>query len=66
MMDAAHDPEAREHVTGYFKLHPDFVPIARARAYPSLAREGGRLTIDTPDDLDRVRRLLGFGAGARD
>src|SRR5262245_59031475 len=24
MMDAASDPVAREHVTGYFKLHPDF------------------------------------------
>jgi spore coat polysaccharide biosynthesis protein SpsF len=51
MMDAAEDPVAREHVTGYFKLHPDFVKIARAAAYPELAREGGRLTIDTPDDL---------------
>ena len=51
MMDAADDPVAREHVTGYFKLHPDFVPIARAPAYPELAREGGRLTVDTPDDL---------------
>jgi spore coat polysaccharide biosynthesis protein SpsF len=51
MMDASADPAAREHVTGYFKLHPDFVPIARAPAYEALAREGGRLTIDTPDDL---------------
>jgi spore coat polysaccharide biosynthesis protein SpsF len=51
MMDAHADPVAREHVTGFFKLHPDFVPIARAAEYPALAREGGRLTIDTPDDL---------------
>jgi spore coat polysaccharide biosynthesis protein SpsF len=51
MMDASADPAAREHVTGYFKLHPDFVPIARAPAYEELAREGGRLTVDTPDDL---------------
>jgi len=51
MMDAHDDPIAREHVTGYFKLHPDFVPIARATPFPRLAREGGRLTIDTPDDL---------------
>jgi len=57
MMDAREDPAAREHVTGYFKLHPDFVPIARARAYPSLAREGGRLTIDTPDDLAFVEAI---------
>lgn len=59
MMDAAADPVAREHVTGYFKLHPDFVRIARARAYPSLARNGGRLTVDTPDDLAFVEALHG-------
>lgn len=51
MMDAHSDPVAREHVTGYFKLHPEFVRIARAPAYPELAHNGGRLTIDTPDDL---------------
>ena len=57
MMDAGHDPVAREHVTGYFKLHPDFVKIARAAPYPALAREGGRLTIDTPDDLAFVEAV---------
>lgn len=57
MMDAHDDPVAREHVTGYFKLHPDFVPIARAKPYPALAREGGRLTIDTPDDLAFVEAV---------
>ena len=57
MMDAAHDPAAREHVTGYFKLHPEFVRVARAPAYPALAKEGGRLTIDTPDDLAFVEAL---------
>lgn len=51
MMDARDDPIAREHVTGYFKVHPDFVRIARAAPYPLLARDGMRLTIDTPDDL---------------
>jgi len=57
MMDAPDDPAAREHVTGYFKLHPDFVRIARAPAYPALAREAGRLTIDTPDDLAFVEAV---------
>ena len=57
MMDARNDPVAREHVTGYFKLHPEFVRIARAPAYPALAREGGRLTIDTPDDLAFVEAV---------
>jgi spore coat polysaccharide biosynthesis protein SpsF len=59
MMDAPNDPVAREHVTGYFKLHPDFVRIARAPAYPALARAGGRLTVDTPDDLAFVEALHG-------
>lgn len=66
MMDAADDPVAREHVTGYFKLHPDFVRIARARPYPRLAREGARLTVDTPDDLafvETVHQRLAAKAG---
>jgi spore coat polysaccharide biosynthesis protein SpsF len=57
MMDAHDDPVAREHVTGYFKLHPDFIRIARAGSYPSLARQGGRLTVDTPDDLAFVEAV---------
>jgi spore coat polysaccharide biosynthesis protein SpsF len=57
MMDAANDPVAREHVTGYFKLHPDFVRIARARPYAPLARNCGRLTVDTPDDLAFVEAV---------
>ncbi len=57
MMDAAHDPAAKEHVTGYFKLNPDFVKVVRAAPYPPLARKGGRLTIDTPDDLAFIEAL---------
>jgi spore coat polysaccharide biosynthesis protein SpsF len=57
MMDAGSDAAAREHVTGYFKLHPDFVRVARAPAYPELACEGARLTVDTPDDLAFVETL---------
>src|SRR6185503_17265558 len=57
MMDAAHDPAAREHVTGYFKLHPNFVKIVRAAPFPPFDRKGGRFTIDTPDDLAFVEAL---------
>ncbi|MBS0275759.1 MAG: NTP transferase domain-containing protein [Proteobacteria bacterium] len=66
MMDAANDPAAREHVTGYFKLHPDFVRIARAPAYPAFDKPGARLTIDTPDDLafvETVHERLAAKAG---
>jgi spore coat polysaccharide biosynthesis protein SpsF len=57
MMDAANDPAAKEHVTGYFKLHPDFVKIVRAAPWPALAKKGGRFTIDTPDDLAFVQAV---------
>lgn len=49
--EAADDPVAREHVSGYFKLHTDFVRIVYAAEYPRLAKKPMRLTIDTPDDL---------------
>lgn len=64
--EAADDPVAREHVTGYFKLHPRFVHVVRARAYPPLARKAPRLTIDTPDDLafaEAVHARLAARAG---
>ena len=57
LAEAADDPVGREHVTGYFKLHPDFVKIVRAPVYPPLAREGARLTIDTPDDLAFIEAI---------
>src|SRR5450631_199751 len=43
MMDAAHDPAAREHVAGYFKLHPEFVKIVRPEPYAPLAKDSRRL-----------------------
>jgi spore coat polysaccharide biosynthesis protein SpsF len=55
--EAADDPIAREHVSGYFKAHPDFVRIVHAAPDPRLARRGGRLTIDTPDDLAFIEAI---------
>ncbi|MCU1386617.1 MAG: hypothetical protein JWL71_5314, partial [Acidobacteria bacterium] len=46
-----------EHVTGYFRLHPEFVKIVRAKPYPPLAKKARRLTIDTPDDLAFIEAL---------
>src|SRR6185437_15132829 len=48
---------AREHVSGYFKLHPDFVRIVHASTDPRLARKSARLTVDTPDDLAFIETL---------
>ena len=51
MKEVPEDPVAREHVTGYFKLHPDFARAALAPAYPPLDHAEARLSIDTPADL---------------
>jgi spore coat polysaccharide biosynthesis protein SpsF len=51
------DKIAREHVSGYFKVHPDFVRVVRAAPDPRFAVEGTRLTVDTPDDLAFVQSL---------
>ncbi len=58
MMDAADDAIAREARHGLFQAASDFVPIARARPIPTMAREGGRLTIDTPDDLVFIEAVM--------
>ena len=57
LSEAARDPVAREHVTGYFKLHPDFVRIVHAAPFAPLAGKTARLTIDTPDDLAFIETL---------
>ena len=57
MMDAAHDPAAREHVTGYFRQHPSFVKAVRARPYAPVAENSGWLTVDTQDDLAFVEAV---------
>ena len=57
LSEAAQDPVAREHVTGYFKLHPEFVRIVHAAPFAPLAGKTARLTIDTPDDLAFIETL---------
>ncbi len=52
--EAGSDPVAREHVTGYFKLHPDFVRIVHAAPDPKLAHNPARLTVDTPPHLTAI------------
>jgi spore coat polysaccharide biosynthesis protein SpsF len=55
--EAGGDPVAREHVSGYFKAHPEFVRTVHAAPDSRLARRSGRLTIDTPDDLAFVEAI---------
>lgn len=49
--EAGEDHVAREHVSGYLKLHPDFVPIATVPPYPGSYDVPSHLSVDTPDDL---------------
>lgn len=48
---AGDDPVAREHVTAYFKEHPDFVRITYVDMDSAYRFEGVRLSADTPADL---------------
>lgn len=54
---ASDDPVAREHVSSYFKAHPDFVRIVHAAPDPRLAHPAKRLSIATPDDLAFIEAL---------
>jgi spore coat polysaccharide biosynthesis protein SpsF len=64
--EAIDDPVAKEHVSAYFKAHPDFVRIARLPAPEWLKFTGTRLSIDTPADaefLNSVYERLNARAG---
>ncbi|MBI1239824.1 MAG: NTP transferase domain-containing protein [Alphaproteobacteria bacterium] len=63
---ARQDRVAREHVTSYFKHHPDAVTIAVAATPAALQFRGARLSIDCPADvafLEAVYQKLGAQAG---
>jgi len=67
--DAGNDPAAREHVTAYFKEHPEFVPIAYVNPGPEYRFSGARISVDTPADLrflEEVYRLLKTKPGEAD
>ena len=66
---AGDDPVAQEHVTSYFKLHPDFVPVARCPAPEERRLQGARISVDTPADLrflEQVYQRMGAAPGALD
>ena len=54
--DLATDPYDREHVTPFIRRDPRFRAVS-AIAPGELRRPGLRLTVDTADDLDFMRRL---------
>ncbi|MEZ5669628.1 MAG: NTP transferase domain-containing protein [Alphaproteobacteria bacterium] len=66
---AGDDPVAQEHVTSYFKVHPEFVPVARCEAPPERRFSGARISVDTPADLrflELVHARMGAAPGALD
>jgi spore coat polysaccharide biosynthesis protein SpsF (cytidylyltransferase family) len=56
------DPQDREHVTSFIRRDPRFVTLS-AIAPPALRRPGLRLTVDTPEDLEWVRRVFDHAEG---
>lgn len=50
--EAAEDPIAREHVTGWLKAHRERVRVAEIEIDPAWEFSGARLSIDTPADLE--------------
>ena len=57
IVKAHDDPVAREHVSAYFRLHPDFVKVAYADLPRQWAFKGARLSIDTPADVTFIETI---------
>lgn len=54
----AQDPYDREHVTTFIRTNRHIFKVAEVSAPASLVRPSLRLTVDTQDDLDRLRELF--------
>lgn len=60
--EIATDAYDREHVTAYFYRNPQLFKLGELRCAEALSHV--RLTVDTPEDIDRARSLFEeFGAG---
>lgn len=67
--EAGNDSVAKEHVTAYFKKHPEFVRVAYAPIDPGHQFSGARISVDTPADLrflEAVYARLNVLAGEAD
>lgn len=63
---ATRDPLDREHVTTYIRRHEDRFAVLALPAPAALARPDVRVTVDTVDDLQQMRRMYALaGAGLR-
>ncbi len=57
VVKAHDDPVAREHVSAYFKLHPDFVKVAQIDLPGKWRFKGARLSVDTPADVTFIETI---------
>jgi len=55
--EVGNDPAAREHVTGYLSLHPEFARTAYAEIPSAHNFAGARVSVDTPQDLQFLEAL---------
>jgi len=58
VIELTNDPADREHVTRYLYAHPDRFRIANVAA-PDQRYHGVSLTVDTPDDLQKIVWIAG-------
>jgi spore coat polysaccharide biosynthesis protein SpsF len=52
------DPFQREHVTPYFYQHPEEFRLNKVLAPKDLEAADIKLTVDTQEDFDRVKRII--------
>jgi len=67
--EASEDPVAREHVTAYFRKHPEFVRVAYVPIDPDCQFSGAHISVDTPADfrfLEEIYARLNVQAGEID
>lgn len=57
IIKAHDDPIAREHVSAYFKIHPDFVNVAQIDLPQKWRFKGARLSVDTPADVTFIEAV---------
>ncbi len=54
----AEDPAEREHITTFLYRHPERFTIDEPSAPPGFRLPDARVTVDTPEDYARVRRIF--------
>ncbi len=54
----AQDPAEREHITTYVYRHPELFHIDEPQAPSGASFPGASVTVDTPEDYERVKRIF--------